>query len=88
MHFFTLVCVCVCVCVCVFIAEPARPMMPSSVILWVLTVLEEVKETQRLHGSMLQSLLRKINEQQEIVELPREVNLPMSTLEEFDGLED
>lgn len=62
--------------------------MPNTMMVRILTVLEELKETQRVHGSMLQSLLRKVNEQQETTELPKDTNLPLSTMEEFDCFEE
>lgn len=57
-------------------------------LLRILTVLEEVKETQRVHSSMIQSALRRLSDQHEIPELPPGVDLPLRSLEELDIFEE
>ena len=57
-------------------------------LLRILTVLEEVKETQRVHSSMIQSALRHLSDQHELPELPSGVDLPLRSLEELDRFEE
>jgi hypothetical protein len=57
-------------------------------LLRILTVLEEVKETQRVHSSMIQSALRRLSEQYEPSELPPGVDLPLRSLEDLDAFEE
>ena len=49
--------------------------------------LEAIKETQRVQGSILQSILRQINGTNKEVELPDDARLPITMLEEFDAFE-
>ena len=66
-------------------AEPERSV--TSMMVRILNVLEEMKETQRVHGGMLQSLLRKVNEHREQLEMPNDANLPLATAGDFDAFE-
>ena len=45
-------------------------------------------ETQRLHGSLLQSVLRQLNHQAEPTNLPDGVRLPLKTQEDLDNFEE
>jgi hypothetical protein len=60
----------------------------NGLMLRVLTVLVDLKETNRVHGSMLQVILRRLNEQHEQAELPSGIDRPLGTLEELDAFEE
>lgn len=51
----------------------------------LLTVLEEVKETQRVHGKMLNALLKK--QDGSVVEVPEGVVLPLKTQADLEALD-
>ncbi len=51
----------------------------------ILTVLEEVKETQRVHGKMLNALLKK--QDRSMVEVPEGVVLPLKTQADLEALD-
>ena len=55
----------------------------NGLMLRILTSIEELKETQRIHGSMLQSILRRMNEQHDQHKLPSDVALPLRSLKEL-----
>lgn len=53
----------------------------------ILYLLEDIKQTQRVHGGLLQSLLRKGSVVPDDVELPEDAQFPISTLDEFHHME-
>lgn len=53
----------------------------------VLTILEEIKETQRIQASMLQAVLRRLSTQQDGPTLPDGSDLPLVSLSAFDDFE-
>lgn len=52
----------------------------------IFTVLEEIRETQRIHSTILQSLTRQMNPQPEEAALP-DVTFPLTSEAQFDDLE-
>ena len=54
----------------------------------MLKLLEEVKETQRMHTGILNSLLKKINSVPEHAEVPDDIQLPLKTSDQLNELEE
>ena len=52
-----------------------------------LTLLEEIKETQRIHTSLLQAIMRQLTAVKERGVLPEGIHLPIRTIEEFDNID-
>jgi len=59
----------------------------SGILLRVLTGLEDVKETLRIHGSMLQSVMRQLSTDRDLPDLPDGVHFPLQSEAEFDEFE-
>ena len=59
----------------------------SIILLRVLTVLEDVKETLRIHGSLLQFVLRKLSTDGDHPDLPDSVHFPLQSEAKFDEFE-
>jgi hypothetical protein len=53
----------------------------------VFTILEDVRETQRVHGTMLQSIARQLSATSDEASLPDGLDLPLTSLDQFDNLE-
>jgi hypothetical protein len=60
----------------------------NGILLRLLTALEDIKETQRVQNSMLQSIMRRMKEKHEQAELPEGLLLPLRTMEELDAFEE
>ena len=54
----------------------------------VLSVLSELKESQRVMVSMLQSILRQLDASHDQPELPSDLALPLGSLQELDRFEE
>ena len=56
----------------------------------LLTTLEEIKETQKTHSVMLQSIMRQINTPQleNDYELPNDIHFPLSNIKDINDLEE
>ena len=54
----------------------------------VLKLLEEVKETQRVHTGILNSLLKTVNSVAEHAELPDDIEFPLKTTDDRNKLEE
>ena len=56
----------------------------------LLTTLEEIKETQKTHSVMLQSIMKQINTPQleNDNELPIDINFPLSNIKDINDLEE
>lgn len=59
----------------------------NAAFLKLFTLLEDVRETQRVQGSMLQSIMRHLEPQQPDAVLPEGVTLPLTSMSAFDELE-
>jgi hypothetical protein len=59
----------------------------NGILLRVLTVLEDVKETLRVQGSMLASIMRQLSTDKEIPVLPDGVYFPIQSEAAFDEFE-
>lgn len=59
----------------------------NGILLRVLTVLEDVKETLRVQGSMLASVMRQLSTDKEIPALPDGVHFPIHSEAAFDAFE-
>jgi hypothetical protein len=59
----------------------------SGILLRVLTVLEGVKETFKIHGSVLASITRQLSTDKDLPVLPDGVNFPLQSRAEFDSFE-
>ena len=53
----------------------------------VLSLLEDIRDTQRVHSTLLQALVRKTNTVPDDVALPNEILFPMTCTEDFDKIE-
>lgn len=50
-------------------------------------MLEEIKETQRVQGNMLQSVVRKLSASNEHPVLPEGIHFPLKSIAEFEDME-
>lgn len=67
----------------------SRHSTTSQVLLKLLTGLEEVKHTQKVHSAMLHSIMRKLQENQVSIvsELPEDIKFPLKSTTEVDDIE-
>ncbi|KAL0968058.1 hypothetical protein UPYG_G00261760 [Umbra pygmaea] len=68
-------------------ATPVTP-VERLVISRVLTILEDIKETQRIHGTMLSTLLKQRDANTVTAELPEGAHFPINTVPEVEAMEE
>jgi len=74
--------------VCLFAYKVLGPGVTNRLLLKVLTSLDDVKQTQKLHSTMLQSIIGNLHFTNcPSVDLPDEICLPMEILQDVDSVE-
>lgn len=53
----------------------------------MLTMMEELKQTQQVHGSMLQLMLRQMDQREEMQTLPEGIDVQLTSMDDFDNFE-
>ena len=53
----------------------------------MLTMMEELKQTQQVHSSMLQLMLRQMDQREEMQALPEGIDVPLTSMDDFDNFE-
>ncbi len=63
--------------------------MTTQLLLKLLSAFEDVKQTQKLHSSMLQSIMKQLQAPSRSVDgtMPENVKFPLATCEDVDALE-
>ncbi len=69
------------------LVDPAVPVLSDSVLIRILTALEEIKETQKIHASNIQSVMRMLKASDHVPTLPDDIGLPLTEMKAFDDME-